>query len=114
MTLFLIKSVLEVSEWRQAGRQAAVSRRGVPVRPFVFSMTPGNVRSALVAEGPNRPIVQKTEVNMTIWALMRNPTLKLTTPTWRLAICALSRRVLLNRDYQKRKTLPQRERSSLQ
>ncbi len=114
MALFLIKLVLEESEWREAGSQAAVSRRGVPVHPIMFDVAPGTVTSVLVAEGPNRYVVQRTEGNMTDRSLMRNPTLKLTTPTWRLAICALSRRVLLDRDYQERKTLPQHERSSLQ
>ena len=53
MTLVLSKLVLQEMERRQAGSQAANSRRSVPVCPFVVDVTPGIVWSTVVTEGPN-------------------------------------------------------------
>ena len=68
----------------------------------MFDTTSVNLRSIVVVEGPNRSMVQRIEGNMRDKTLIKNPTLKLTTPTWRLAIRALLRQVLLGRDYQER------------
>ena len=103
MTLSLIKLALEETDWRKAGSQAAIFSTWWFICPFVFDVTPGTVTSTLLAGGLNHSIVQKIEGNMTSWPLGRNSTFKLTTPTWRLAICALSLRALFDSDYQERK-----------
>ena len=93
---------------------ARSTRRVIPVCLHMFDTTPTTVRSTFVAEGRDRPTAQRTKGNMRDWFLIRNLTLKLTTPTWRLAICALLRGVLLDRDYQERKNASPNKGSSLQ